>query len=216
MKNFKIIISFLIMINPILTGSQESDLALNQLSENSFSEELIFNEVETNYELTLIELNSYFKIKGTSSLHDWEMISNSFSSNIFINKTSNGNLAIRDININVGVKTLKSGKKVMDKKCYKALLNKKYPYINYKFKSIKEIKPKGDNTFTANLIGILTIAGKSKTTEILVEIVLEDRIVNIIGEKALKMSDFDVIPPTALLGTLKTGNDITIEFNLNY
>ena len=45
---------------------------------------------------------------------------------------------------------------------------------------------------------------------------LKDQIINIKGEKTLKMSDFDVKPPTALLGTLKTGNDITIKFNLNY
>ena len=159
---------------------------------------------------------SYFKIKGTSSLHDWEMISNSFSSNIIINKTSNGNLAIRDININVGVKTLISGKKVMDKKCYKALLYKEHPHINYQFKSIKEIKLKVDNTYTATLSGALTIAGKTKLAEILVEIILKDDNINIKGKKALKMSDFDVKPPTALLGTIKTGNDITIEFNLNY
>ena len=104
----------------------------------------------------------------------------------------------------------------MDKKCYKALLYKEHPNINYKFKSIKEIKLKVDNTYTATLSGALTIAGKTKLAEILVEIILKDDNINIKGKKALKMSDFDVKPPTALLGTIKTGNDITIEFNLNY
>ena len=216
MKTLKILISMLILINPIITVSQESDLALNQLQENSSSSEFTFNKISSKYELPLDTINSTFIIKGTSSLHDWEMISKNFDGIIIINKANDESLIIEDININVGVKTLTSGTKLMDKKCYKALLYKEHPNINYHFKSIKEIKLKTDNTYTATLSGVLTIAGKTKLAEILVEIILKDGNINIKGEKALKMSDFDVKPPTALLGTIKTGNDITIEFNLNY
>jgi len=216
MKIIKIFICFLILINPIITVCQESDLALDQLQENSSSSKLTFEKINSKYELTLDTFNSTFIIKGTSSLHDWEMISNIFNGTIIINKTNDENLDIKGININVGVKTLISGNKIMDKKCYKALRSEEHPNINYQFKNIKEIKLKTDNTFSAVLNGTLTIAGKTNLIEIVVEIVLKDDKISIKGEKAFKMSDFDVKPPKALLGTIKTGNDITIEFNLNY
>ncbi|MNL78729.1 hypothetical protein D3C87_2051920 [compost metagenome] len=36
------------------------------------------------------------------------------------------------------------------------------------------------------------------------------------GKKEIKMSDYGVKPPTILLEFLKTGDDIIIEFELNY
>ena len=36
------------------------------------------------------------------------------------------------------------------------------------------------------------------------------------GIKNIKMTDFDVVPPEALLGSIKTGNQITIEFQVSF
>ena len=101
-------------------------------------------------------------------------------------------------------------------RCYDALKYEVYPDIIYKFKSITNIKSQGDNTYKANLEGTLDIAGVLKTIKIDVEIEKKGSIISIKGAKPVKMSDFDVIPPKALLGTLKTGNEITIIFNLNF
>jgi hypothetical protein len=35
------------------------------------------------------------------------------------------------------------------------------------------------------------------------------------GSKKLKMTEFDMVPPTALMGTIKTGDEVTVTFNLN-
>ena len=37
---------------------------------------------------------------------------------------------------------------------------------------------------------------------------------SIVGEKSIKMTSYGVEPPTALLGTIKTGDDLTIKFNI--
>ena len=36
------------------------------------------------------------------------------------------------------------------------------------------------------------------------------------GEVPLKMSDFGIDPPTAMMGTLKTGNEVVIKYNLEF
>jgi hypothetical protein len=40
--------------------------------------------------------------------------------------------------------------------------------------------------------------------------------VSINGSKELKMSEFNIKPPTAMLGTLKTGDQVTVAFQLNF
>ncbi|NNM10248.1 MAG: YceI family protein [Flavobacteriaceae bacterium] len=160
-------------------------------------------------------LTSSFVIQGTSSLHDWEMISNACNGKLEYNDGDNS-INLEHINIKVGVTTLKSGKRIMDKKCYNALKHENYPNIIYRFKKINSISKNGNSKFKASLNGSLDIAGVVKPVNIDVDIELKDGILNIKGSKPMKMTDYDVEPPTALLGTLKTGNDITIVFNLNF
>lgn len=160
--------------------------------------------------------NSTFIIKGTSSLHDWEMVSKSFNGNMTIASKGENNFEINDIAVALKVTSLESDNKIMNNKTYDALKNDKHPNINYKFKSLKSIKSIGDNQYEAMLNGNLTIAGKTKSVDILVTLEMANNKITVKGEKPMKMSDFDVEPPKALLGTIKTGNDITIEFTLNY
>jgi polyisoprenoid-binding protein YceI len=166
--------------------------------------------------LKLNKGTSEFIVKGTSSLHDWEMISKNFTSSFALVDSEQENLEIKSIAIKVGVESLESGNGTMDNKCYDALKSKAHPNIQYQFNSIKEIKPVGANTYSAVLNGVLTVAGVAKNVDIAVTIISKDKKLSIKGEKDLKMSDFNVEPPKALLGTIKTGNEITIQFNLNY
>jgi polyisoprenoid-binding protein YceI len=160
--------------------------------------------------------NSIFTIKGTSSLHDWEMVSKSFDGNITIERIDAENFKIKDISISLKVTTLDSENRIMNNKTYDALKNDKHPNIKYKFNSVKNLKSIENNQFEAMLNGNLSIAGVTKSVDILLTLDMTDKKITVKGEKPMKMSDFDVEPPKALLGTIKTGNDITIEFTLNY
>ncbi len=164
---------------------------------------------------TLNETTSKYVIEGTSTLHDWEMISQQCKGSITYT-LDGANLSIQSIKVTVGVKTLKSGKKTMDNKCYDALKADSFPNIGYEFKSASDLKSTGNGNYTAVFNGNLTIAGNTKTVPIDVTINATTGSITIKGRKAIKMTDFGVEPPTALLGTIKTGDDITIDFNLNY
>ena len=41
-----------------------------------------------------------------------------------------------------------------------------------------------------------------------------DNTVTVTGTEKISMKDFSIDPPTFMLGTIKTGNDITLSFNL--
>ena len=98
----------------------------------------------------------------------------------------------------------------MDKKIYSALDEDKHPQILF---NLAEITTMSEDSISAK--GILNIAGKDR------EIVLKasysiaiDQSLIISGTKKLLMTDFGVKPPKAMLGTLKTGDEVEIVFNV--
>jgi polyisoprenoid-binding protein YceI len=98
--------------------------------------------------------------------------------------------------------------KNMDKNVYKALQADRHPAILFNLTNLTL-----SNT-TANVTGFLKIAGKSneikfnaRHSKITGGMVFE-------GKVPLKMTDYNVDPPTALFGTIRTGNEITVEFKM--
>jgi len=204
MKILLTLFSLIVLISPNLV------LAQNSTIEGNLGEKIIFQK------LNLDKGNSKFTVKGTSTIHDWEMISESFNGSISINQSNSENVVIKDIAITVGVKSLESGNSMMDNKCHDALKVDKNPNIIYQFKGLKSIKSLGNSKYSAILSGTLNIAGKTELVDINTTLTKKGNGIQIEGEKPIKMSDFDVKPPVALLGTIKTGNDITIVINITY
>lgn len=207
MKASKIVslISILSFLTPLLISSQTpTDEPEDLKTTISFSEYELDTAVST------------FVITGTSSLHDWEMTSRAVDGAVALVRSNPESIELRSINVTVGVKTFESGNRVMNKKCYDALKVEDHPNIYYRFESLESITKAGKDTFNAYLVGRLTIAGVSKTIAVAVRIENGGDRLLISGTKDLLMSDFNVEPPKALLGTLKTGNEISIKFNLNY
>lgn len=154
-------------------------------------------------------------IAGTSSLHDWESTAEDvqIKGEFFFNDQTLSD--IQDLSVQIPVESIKSTKgKIMDNKTYKALLSEKYPNITYKLNKINSIKST-DEGLILQLNGRLNIAGVEKTIDLEVKgKTLTGGKLEFQASKALKMTDFKIDPPTALLGTLKTGDDITVSFKV--
>jgi polyisoprenoid-binding protein YceI len=163
---------------------------------------------------TLNKTNSSITVSGTSSLHDWDVISNNFNGKIQLKDISTGE--IESLNVTITAETLKSGKNAMDKKTYKALQTDEYKTIVFKMTEIKSIKKINESTFEIKLIGALTISGVTKKVPIDFLLSKVNDAVNVTGTYAMKMTDFNIEPPTALFGTITTGDAISIKFNTNF
>ncbi|MBT8324059.1 MAG: YceI family protein, partial [Winogradskyella sp.] len=68
------------------------------------------------------------------------------------------------------------------------------------------------NTYTISVNGTLTVTGVSKNVDLNLEVIIEGDLIKINGKKDILMTDFEIDPPKALLGTIKTGNEITITY----
>lgn len=155
-------------------------------------------------------------ISGTSSLHDWTSKTDKLTASGDLT-VENGTLVdIPSLKVNIPVTSITSEKgKIMDNKTYKALMSDDHPYITFKLEDLQSIDTNGTEiTLTAK--GQLTIAGKTKTIQLKAKAKADGKGgFQFSGSKALKMTDFGIDPPTALLGTLKTGDDITVAFKLS-
>lgn len=155
------------------------------------------------------------KINGTSNVHDWVSTAKEVMGTADISFSESGEMKIEACKIIIPVNSIKSTKgSIMDNKTRKALKSKDFPNIEYSLKIFNDIVFNGKE-FTANTIGKLKIAGESQWIDMEVKgKMLNNRNVEISGSKALKMTDFGIDPPTALMGTMTTGDDITVEFKV--
>jgi len=61
--------------------------------------------------------------------------------------------------------------------------------------------------------GNLTIAGSTNSIELPFNLNINGGKVLLEGKKALKMTDYNIDPPKALLGTITTGDEIEVHYN---
>jgi len=148
-------------------------------------------------------------VSGTSSLHDWVSKVEKITGKGSITLENSKIVDISDLQITAVVQSIKSGKGAMDSKTYEALKEKKHPEIKYTLRSTNK---KSSNSISTK--GNLTIAGKTKSVDVEVKYQNLSTSISFSGDIQIKMSEYDIKPPTALMGTIKTGDEITVTFNV--
>jgi len=158
---------------------------------------------------------SSIKIMGTSTLHDWTSLAEQTEANIIFNNYND--VEIEKLVLIVLVESIKNtkGHRLMDKLTRKALKSDDFPKINYVFIKAETIGNQ-ENELKVKLIGNLTIAGKTNKITVFTTINKSSTNVVLKGTHKLKMTDYGVDPPKALLGTVKTGDEITIDFSIKF
>jgi len=157
-------------------------------------------------------------VKGNSTLHEWEAVASEIIDHpTEITTDLAGNVGFENFGFKVGVESLDGGRGAsMNKKINKALVSSTSPYIVYNATEVEFAPGSGDGENMINSKGTLEIAGKSMDIVVDAKVKLEGEQLVISGSKAFKMSDFDIEPPTAMFGQIKTRDDITVHFEFRY
>lgn len=152
-------------------------------------------------------------VTGSSSLHEWELTFNAV--NCIAHTTQRkDSIQFDQVKINVDATTIESDNDIMTRKAQDALLVKKHAAITFTSNITQGFKI-NQHSVSGKIMGTLSIAGHSQEVEIPFQCTFSNtELIKITGHKALKMSDFNISPPTAMLGALKTGNDIEITFDI--
>jgi polyisoprenoid-binding protein YceI len=171
----------------------------------------IYTSAQNTYTSSTVDLT----VSGTSTLHDWDMKSLKANCTATFTQNSAGHITgLTALSFSTPANALKSEHSSMDNNAYKALKSDKNPSITYTMTSAT-VTAGETGAVTVKCNGKLTIAGTEKDQEIVAVVKPNaDNSLTVSGSRAISMKDFNMQPPTFMLGTIKTGNDVTLKFNL--
>jgi len=157
-------------------------------------------------------------IDGTSNLHGWSCKATTLDAAIEVDAAV-GQIgiaanAVKRVEVKVPVRSMKCGHDAMDNNLYKALKADDDASISYILADF-EATPELRDGFTLHTNGTLSLAGKEKPLSMDVSATrLPDGAVKATGTVTVKMTDFGISPPTAMFGTLRTGDEVKVSFDL--
>jgi polyisoprenoid-binding protein YceI len=175
-----------------------------------------FSQSQSHY--TIIETKeSNMQLSGTSTLHDWDMNTQNFTGKAQFGFNPENELnTLHALTFSLAAQNLKSGHKGLDNNAYKALKTERYHNIVYTLLSAR-VSPKKESRFLIKTQGNLIIAGVTKEVSMDVYCVMnKDSTITCTGSDKLKMSDYQVKPPTFMMGAMRTGDAITLDFTMVY
>ena len=156
-----------------------------------------------------IDSKSTLTISGTSSMHDWESVSNEITGGADVTLNANNIENISTFKLSTPVKSIKSGKNKMDNLTYEALKEKSNKDISFTMTSVEKVE--GDVIYVN---GKLRIAGVTNNVKLKGTYTATSKSISIEGNYKIDMTKYDVEPPTAMFGTIKVGKDVTVTYKI--
>jgi hypothetical protein len=120
------------------------------------------------------------------------------------------------VEIFIPVASFDCGQDRMNRDLLSALRAKEHPVIRYRLNraELLEAYARGAS-YLLRTTGQLSIAGTERTVDITVAgKTRQDGLFEVEGAATLRMSDFGIDPPTAMLGMIKVHDEITVRFDL--
>ena len=185
--------------------------------------QISINQVSSTFEPIRLEDQSRLWIEGITNINSYQCNADTIAGFGRLEEPQRTNEIIEShesvvIDVKIPVYELDCGKKAMNKDMYEALKAGSHPQIHYQLKEsdfIENIIDDGEEWMKIMSTGIIKVAGVEKEISIpVLGKVLDNNRFHVKGEKELLMSEFDIEPPTALLGLIKAKENITIKFDV--
>jgi hypothetical protein len=163
----------------------------------------------------LVLPESSVTIQGTSSLHNWEVFIKDFKVDFVLKTTDNEKISIENLKAVFKGASVTSDNSIMTSKAKDALRVKDEPEIIFTTEGAEDIVL-NDGKAKQTVNGELVIAGLERNFSVTFTGSISGDTFTVSGSNTISMKDFQITPPTALLGTLKTGDLVTVDFNLKF
>jgi len=159
---------------------------------------------------------SSLHIDGTSNIHDWTIKAENTGGNLSLEFEDSSLEDIELLEFTVMAKSLMSGKSGMDKNTYKALNTNKHKQITFKLKDVQSIEKVSTGIYNVKTTGSLEIAGTKRDIKLNFKLKSSSNAITLTGEHKLNMTNFGVEAPTAMFGTITTGEDVVVKFESQF
>ena len=153
---------------------------------------------------------------GTSTLRSWTCSADKIESKIdaesgVANAVLDGRKVAGTLEVEFPVEKLECKNGTMNEHMRKALVATTYPKITFNLSGYDLTKgtPPG-----ATVQGSLTMNGQSHLIAVPVQFVRADGALRVTGKVPVKMTEWGVKPPKLMMGTIKVGEVVTVQFDL--
>lgn len=162
--------------------------------------------------------SSAIRISGTSTVSNWVVSSAHVSGMMMFDSRPGATTAsrgtIKEARASVEVESIKSEKgETMDNKMYNALKKDANPLITFTLSDPLVLQAVPGKLAVK---GVVNLAGVTRTIIFDLNVTHADNTFHFQGTKSLKMSDFEIEPPTAMFGQIVAGDEIAVEFDLRF
>jgi len=124
------------------------------------------------------------------------------------------------LQVEIEVDGFECGRSRMNRDLQEALKSEQFPEIVFMFDSAEfigfiEDEENENDIFEVEILGTLTVAGNTRNIQFATKAYyLEPQRIRAIGRTTIRMTDFDVEPPTALMGLVKAEDELIVNFDL--
>jgi polyisoprenoid-binding protein YceI len=153
---------------------------------------------------------------GTSTLRAWTCTADKIASTIdaeagVVDAVLDGRQVAGRLEVEFPVANLECKNGTMNEHMRKALKLTTHPKITFNLSGYDLTKgtPPG-----ATVQGALTMNGQSRPIAVPVQFVRADGALRVTGKVPLTMTEWGVRPPTLMMGTIRVGDVVTVQFNL--
>jgi len=154
---------------------------------------------------------SSMTISGTTNVHNFTSKVSKISGELDFSSNQPKTLTVE-----VPVRSIVSGEKLMDKKTYDTFKDQVNPTIVFKMTEVNSVVVNGNNV-TASVTGNLSMGGSTKKITLKVNgNEVKPGVYTFSGSTQLKMSEFNMKAPTAMLGAMKVGDAVTLKYNVTF
>ncbi len=158
---------------------------------------------------------STLAVFGTSTLHDWKLDAEQIIGNAEFDISGKDLKAIKSLSIEVPVEPMKSGLDALDNHMKNAMTANNSTVVTFIIKEVTRLAPNTIGGYTVQADGNITIIKNSKPVALQATIEIKDNgSIRIFGETHISMTNYEVEPPQAEMGTIKTEDQVKVVFDV--
>lgn len=159
---------------------------------------------------------SQFWIDGTSTVNSFTCAASEVAGHGVVEEAPSGQTTELDAEVVIPVRAFDCGVRQMNRDLYDALKGQTYPAVRFALDRAEVLPAPPYAEWTpVKVWGTITLAGAQRPVTVTAQGQrLGDGRVRIQGQHALRMTDFDIEPPTGLLGLVRAHDDIVVRFDL--
>ncbi len=158
---------------------------------------------------------STLSVFGTSTLHDWKLSADDLKGDAVFKMKGNKIEEISSLSFEVPVAPMESGLEALDKHMRTAMTANNSSVVTFIMNEVTKLTPNTIDGYTVQANGNLTIIKNKKPVSLQATIeIKKDGAIRIYGETKISMTDYEVEPPQAEMGSIKTEDEVKVVFDV--